>query len=833
MSRRRRVGSGVFPLTVPERSAYRYCVELGRPDPPASGHDADYDRDAPLSALPEGTTLERYEIVRVLGEGAFGITYLARDATLGREVAIKEYLPASLAIRSHGPAVAPRSTKCAPDFLWGRDRFLAEARTLAQLDGVPAVVRVVEYLEANGTAYMVMGLARGETLRIQIIRGALGAERIERILWPLLHGLQQVHATGFLHRDIKPSNIIVDSNGAPTLIDFGASRIAMADRTAAMTAVFTPGYAALEQFVSSKQGPWTDIYGLSATLYHAITGTRPPHAVERTLEDKYRPLVELAPEGFNRSLLAGIDAGMTVRASDRPQSIGDWRKIFSGDSGTPERTVVLQPLREPEARVPAAQSLGARHKLWLAVSLALLLLGGGAYVGRSLLFGTAIRTLTTDELALALEERRKADAAAAEKKSLEEEAGRQAEADAEAKRQADEALAIAKRQREQAERDLAQLKANIQARRRAEVEQRTQAADAAKRALDEASRKNDAEAAMAVLRKADEDARAKAAQQAAEEEAQRKAEAEAAARGLAEETARKKADEEAETKRRADDALAKAQADRQAAERQLAEAEAKAQSDAKKAAAAAAALKAAEVAESALNLTTADRQRIQVALTAVGFPPNGTDGVFGPRSRAMIAAWQTARGELSTGFINDSQRQRLLKEATAAVSKFDEAQKKLEDDKKRAAAETTQAEIAQGKSVEIRPPPTPAPAAKSEPPPQQQAAVPQAPPLDQPPRGMLPCNRSSDSGGEGETRNRHYLGDKPGSVTIDYNLYVKPDEIKVIYRGQVIASSGGARSGRGSFGFDWRPVAGDYSVQVVVTGETWGTRWTYTLTCPR
>jgi hypothetical protein len=133
------------------------------------------------------------------------------------------------------------------------------------------------------------------------------------------------------------------------------------------------------------------------------------------------------------------------------------------------------------------------------------------------------------------------------------------------------------------------------------------------------------------------------------------------------------------------------------------------------------------------------------------------------------------------------------------------------------------------------PPPPPVQAAKPPPPPppQQQASIPQAPPTNRPPPGMLPCNWSGDSGGEGVTRNRHYLGDKPGFVGINYNLYVKPDDIKVIYRGHVLAGTGGPRSGRGGFGFDWRPVAGDYSVDVVVTGEMWGTRWTYAMTCPR
>jgi len=125
------------------------------------------------------------------------------------------------------------------------------------------------------------------------------------------------------------------------------------------------------------------------------------------------------------------------------------------------------------------------------------------------------------------------------------------------------------------------------------------------------------------------------------------------------------------------------------------------------------------------------------------------------------------------------------------------------------------------------PPPPPPPA----PPPQQQAHA--APPPNRPPPGMLPCDWSGDSGGEGVTRNKHYLGDRPGFVAINYNLYVRPDDIKVMYRGQMLAGTHGPRQGRGGFGFNWNPVAGDYSVDVIVTGEMWGTRWTYAMSCPR
>ncbi|MBM3648564.1 MAG: serine/threonine protein kinase, partial [Alphaproteobacteria bacterium] len=277
--------------------------------------------------LRPGQTIGRYEIVAVLGQGGFGITYRARDVQLGREVAIKEYLPSALAVRQDGTTVLPRTTKMADDFGWGRERFVTEGRTMASLHHVPAIVKVFDYLEANGTAYIVMELLSGRTLEERIAQdGKLSPEEVDRILWPLLDGLEQVHTAGFLHRDIKPANILLDATGNPTLIDFGASRAAMAGRSTALTAIFTPGYAAAEQMTSAKQGPWTDIYGLSATLYHAIAGRVPPSAFDRMLNDTYEPLANLKPAGFAPGVLAGIDAGLAVIASDRPQSIGGCRR---------------------------------------------------------------------------------------------------------------------------------------------------------------------------------------------------------------------------------------------------------------------------------------------------------------------------------------------------------------------------------------------------------------------------------------------------------------------------------------------------------------------------
>src|ERR1700682_2301315 len=157
----------------------------------AVGTKADAKPEELRGTLPAGTRLRNYELISILGHGGFGITYYARDTTLGREVAVKEYLPASLALREDGTMVVPRSTQLAKDFVWGRDRFLEEARILATLEGAPAVVRVYDFLEANGTAYMIMGLARGDTLEQRLKRdGQLPAPIIGQMLDRLLDGLE-------------------------------------------------------------------------------------------------------------------------------------------------------------------------------------------------------------------------------------------------------------------------------------------------------------------------------------------------------------------------------------------------------------------------------------------------------------------------------------------------------------------------------------------------------------------------------------------------------------------------------------------------------------------
>ena len=444
-------------------------------------------------ALKPGQTIGRYEVISILGQGGFGITYRARDGQLGREVAIKEYLPSALAVRQGNTTVRPRSTRMSDDFTWGRDRFVSEGQTLATLHRAPAIVHVFDFLEANGTAYIVMELLSGETLEDRLKRDrTLGPADVDKILWPLLDGLEQVHAAGFLHRDIKPANILLNAQGHPTLIDFGASRAAMAGRTTAMTAIFTPGYAAAEQMTSAKQGPWTDIYGLSATLYHAITGQAPPGAFDRLLSDAYVPLAKLAPAGFAPGLCAGIDAGLALVASDRPQTLAGWRSLLGTTQAPAGDATVMMPKATPSAphrpviapsTAPIPPKGRSRTGLWVAAAgLLVALLGGGGYYAystrgpdpemvkaRALAEQEATKRQKAEEEAAALraadDKRRKEEQAAAELKRQEElAAARQHQVEEEARRKFEAELAEQKRQDEEARRKQAE---ELEARRKA------------------------------------------------------------------------------------------------------------------------------------------------------------------------------------------------------------------------------------------------------------------------------------------------------------------------------------------------------------------------------
>lgn len=289
--------------------------------------------------LTANSLLEEYRINSILGQGGFGITYLALDTNLEQEVVIKEYFPSSLAIREAGVTVHPRATESTKVFNWGLDRFLQEARTLARFRH-PNLVGVRRFFKKNGTAYMVMDYEEGESLGhiLNNRQTPLSEAEITAILFPLLSGLKLVHAAGVIHRDIKPDNIFIRKDGSPFLLDFGAARQALFNKEVKLTIIGTPGYAPPEQFSEEgHQGPWTDIYAMGAVLFRIISGKRPPQAVNRTealLNHKPDPLGSAVDTGKNRyslRLLQGIDKALDLRKDNRPQDLDEWKTALFGE----------------------------------------------------------------------------------------------------------------------------------------------------------------------------------------------------------------------------------------------------------------------------------------------------------------------------------------------------------------------------------------------------------------------------------------------------------------------------------------------------------------------
>ncbi|MCL4764606.1 MAG: protein kinase [Hyphomicrobiaceae bacterium] len=280
-------------------------------------------------ALPAGTELVGdYLIERVLGAGGFGITYLAQELALARDVTIKEYFPGDFAARGASHDAVPRSQDCAGDYQWGLDRFIAEAQTLARFDH-RNIVRVYRYFRANNTGYMVLQFEEGQSLKAWLgsLGRALRQHEIDRFLTPLLDALELIHRADYLHRDIAPDNIIIRRDGAPVLIDFGSARGDVARHSRTVSALVKPGYSPYEQYAEtgSQQGPWTDIYALAATLYHAVTGKRPPDAPSRIVRDGIVPAREAALSSYRAGFLAAIDRALALDIEKRPQSIAEWR----------------------------------------------------------------------------------------------------------------------------------------------------------------------------------------------------------------------------------------------------------------------------------------------------------------------------------------------------------------------------------------------------------------------------------------------------------------------------------------------------------------------------
>jgi non-specific serine/threonine protein kinase len=288
-----------------------------------------------LNPLPAGTRLQEFVIERLIGIGGFGIVYQANDTLLHRTVAIKEYMPTSMASRSDGATVSLRSVAYTQDFETGKRSFINEARMLARFKH-SALIEVFRFWEQNSTAYMATPFYEGRTLkeRLRETPGVPEEGALKQVLMPVLDALEHMHREQVYHRDISPDNIMILNDGRPILLDLGAARRVEAENAQALTVLVKPGYAPIEQYAgdsSIQQGPWTDIYGLGASAYFALIGKPPPPSASRIMSDSIIKLATVKPEGYSHAFLSAMDAALAVRPDDRPQSVAALRAMIAMD----------------------------------------------------------------------------------------------------------------------------------------------------------------------------------------------------------------------------------------------------------------------------------------------------------------------------------------------------------------------------------------------------------------------------------------------------------------------------------------------------------------------
>jgi serine/threonine protein kinase len=326
------------------------------------------------NALAPGHRLQEFVIEGLVGEGGFSIVYLARDMRLGRRVALKEYMPSTLATRSADHEVAARSERVRETFQLGLRSFVNEAQLLASFDH-PSLVKVYRFWEQGGTAYMVMPYYEGPTLKSWLTQAASPPNEawLRALLASLLDALELIHDDHCYHRDVAPDNVLLlTQHGGnpqhaaslrPLLLDFGAARRVIGDATHALTAILKPGYAPIEQYAESnsmKQGPWTDVYALCAVLYAGVTGHAPAPSVGRIISDDMVPATQAGAGRYSQGFLAAIDAGLAVRPEHRPADMKALRRMFEAGAErelSAMQTVVMPAAARDEATVVESPSL--------------------------------------------------------------------------------------------------------------------------------------------------------------------------------------------------------------------------------------------------------------------------------------------------------------------------------------------------------------------------------------------------------------------------------------------------------------------------------------------
>jgi len=292
-------------------------------------------------ALPTGFQLQDYEIRKVLSSGGFSFVYLARDKDK-KTVAIKEYLPTSIALRTDGATVLPNTDDVAL-FRHGLKCFFDEGLSLAKIDH-KNIVRVLNFFRANETVYMVMQYERGKSLQDYILGQAdlVPEQFIRRVFGELSNGLREVHTQKLLHLDIKPANIYIRLDGSPVLLDFGSARQALSANQAKISPSYTPGFASPEQYYDRKLlGPWSDIYSIGATMYACLTRTSPLAANQRIKNDLLIPATKLGKDMYSKNLLEIIDKCLSLDYLERPQSVFSLQKALLESPAEPKKKMSL------------------------------------------------------------------------------------------------------------------------------------------------------------------------------------------------------------------------------------------------------------------------------------------------------------------------------------------------------------------------------------------------------------------------------------------------------------------------------------------------------------
>ena len=332
-------------------------------------------------ALRAGTVLnDRYIVGRVLGQGGFGITYVAFDTQLQARVAIKEYMPSDIATRVEGATVSVMMDTKADDFTYGAERFQEEARTLAKFIGHPNIAGVSSYFDQNDTSYFVMDYIEGVSFKSYIANngGKVSVDETLNVMIPVLRALTAVHAEGFIHRDVTPDNIYISKDGNVKLLDFGSARYSIGDKSKSLDVILKVGYAPKEQYIRrGRQGPYTDVYSCAACFYAALTGYLPPESLERLDHDELVPVSQAGvevPEWLDKAILKGL----AVQPEDRFQSAAEFLDAIEN-----QLVVDVPAAGQTASAQPAKKKLnplvigGAAAAIVVAVGLGVVLGGRG------------------------------------------------------------------------------------------------------------------------------------------------------------------------------------------------------------------------------------------------------------------------------------------------------------------------------------------------------------------------------------------------------------------------------------------------------------------------